>query len=128
MNSQILAGFIAKTFKDNPHLHDQMNWAYTPPDENIIVSSDANICNTTMCIAGSVQWILNGKEGLKRISGDRGDDEADAAVNEAAAALGLNEKESYTLFNDTTNKEAIEAINALARSKAEFDEYIEDLY
>jgi hypothetical protein len=110
----------------NPKIFEMNSWfsveGYEPNEhaEAAVIDLSANVCNTTMCLAGTQVFLSGGKEALKRLAEEDIDMVADATeMNRAAAAFGLSPDEGYDLFVNTNNEQAFEIISGLARGSAE---------
>lgn len=104
---------------EHPERHDQSAWVMWPEMDRLglldYTGSETPLCNTTMCVAGTVQWQ---QEGM-------------VAVNDcdkvAGNYLGLSESEYCALFFDTNNDMAVRALTAIANGdKTKFRELLND--
>ena len=101
-------------FIDNgPVNHEQASWWSIPGVD--IASADvlktANICGTTMCVAGTQRFLEGGVEALVELTKP---DTNEKAKQKAGAALGLDTHEYKWLFLDTSTRTAREALEAIA--------------
>lgn len=100
----------------NPHAHDQGAWVHVGHEDDkslsisdAVVSQDKNVCNTVMCVAGTVKWLNEGIDGLSHFKFNEDD-----AVREAGEYLGLEQEERYALFFTFDNDIAKNMLNAVA--------------
>jgi len=91
----------------NPHAHDQKTW-FDYDGGTPVISEDENICNTTMCIAGTTKFLAEGIEGLKSFENNEW-----ASVNEAGSLLGLDFDEYDALFYTMDQDTAVEMLRAV---------------
>ncbi len=107
----------------NPHIHDQ-NGFWSVHDEtganlddaNVTdarLDPDPNICNTTMCIAGTQRWLARGIAGLAEWDEDL-NIEPSHPTRRAADALGLSTQERSALFYCWDNAYALDMLRAIA--------------
>lgn len=111
----------------NPDKHNQQYWvgnnggtAWISRNEDgnltIPMLNEENFCNTTLCAAGAVVFLEQGLEGVNEILFD---DESADFDDVAASYLGLDSIEAYSLFYDTGNEGALNALLALAQGDEE---------
>lgn len=72
--------------------------------------SEENLCDTTLCVAGSAVYVSQGVEGLNAI----GSEPAPNWEHYGAEALGLDEIEGGYLFFCWDEEKAIDAVRAIA--------------
>src|SRR3982751_4566534 len=105
---------------EHPEKHNQASWVDAPwslpadiSEFETIFTEDGyqtvtpaevvNLCDTTMCVAGTVQFLHRGW-----VNGR-------TAPIDGAAYLGLDGAQAHFLFYDATNEEAIDGLTAIAQ-------------
>lgn len=90
----------------NPHRHEQRNWISDPRRDafadSLLDRPELQHCGTTMCVAGTVDTLLNGCVTHK-------------VEAHAREALGLSERESLSLFFCFDNDLALDMLGAIAQ-------------
>jgi len=114
-----LAQEIVDYFHTYPERHEQDTWVflhdgkddevYLPVEEYL---TEANVCNTTMCIAGSAVFLTRPLSEFKKFYSTPGEDYDWEIVG--GRLLGLESNEAFWLFYDTNNATAIDAVTAIA--------------
>jgi hypothetical protein len=84
---------------DNLRYDTENGWERLNPAEP---GKEVNLCNTTMCVAGLVQWQSQGYI------------DAQTVDDVAASLLGLNDEEQEMLFLWTSDQDAIDCLIAIA--------------
>jgi len=125
-----IAQGVLDYIKAHPNNHDQESWfhhkdafgQYTNPTEE-------NICDTTMCVAGTAIFLQHGVRALIDPSTTPGGDYEE----EGGRLLGLNSHEQSLLFLDSTNEQAVDLLEAvvagdetLFKAISEDDNYWQD--
>ncbi|HEY5446664.1 MAG TPA: hypothetical protein VIJ87_19810 [Pyrinomonadaceae bacterium] len=93
-----------------PERHDQNNfvsWEDASVEDLRHFTGQVNLCDTTMCVAGTVQWQQEGQIVLSAVDYAAGD------------YLGLDRYEWSSLFYDTNNEQAIDMLTAIANGDAD---------
>lgn len=115
-NSKKMAAKVLRYIETYPWMHNQSAFAAVADEDGedldldeAVVSTDPNVCNTTMCIAGTVRYFTHGVKGLKDF--DASNDEM--AVHEAGEALGLEYEEYEALFYTFDNQKALNLLRAV---------------
>lgn len=110
-------------FEKFPDMHKQSSWFAVDGTftanyyaESVEVDPDANVCNTSMCAAGTVMWLNEGAKGLTYFDG-AGVDDVEAGIKRARKYLGLNEAQANALFVETTDAEAKAILTRIADGK-----------
>lgn len=99
---------------EHPERHDQSVWFDYNTDQSqesnghprLYKKGDANLCDTTMCVGGTVQWQQKGYIDIMTVD----------VV--AAELLGLTEDEATTLFFETDDAQAVDMLTAIANGDA----------
>jgi hypothetical protein len=99
-HAQDILDFIA--FNEEGVTHDQSVWWGRA---GILNPPGGNVCGTTMCVAGTSTYLIEGIQGLH----DSFNIEHCARVN-----LGLEQDESRFLFYETNNRLSLDCLRALA--------------
>lgn len=114
--TKALAQQISDYFLVYPERHEQDTWVwlgdndgetYLRVEEEL---TEQNVCNTTMCIAGSAVFMTRSLDEFKKFHANA----AHTYDNEAGKLLGLNLREGQWLFYETNNEEALDAVRAIA--------------
>jgi hypothetical protein len=118
----------------NPEKHEQACWLgvkeqFSDDDYDVIDvdSSEAktvNLCNTTMCVAGTAVYVSRNEREFRNFLKSGGGWE-----DEASELLGLEEDEANALFYNMSNATALAAVQAVAAGDPDkFEEvlYVED--
>lgn len=97
--------------EENPEKHDQSSWfnEHIPGTTLLFGGREIiNMCQTTMCAAGTVQFL---ERGYVDVNGQYG-----YPVDiDAASLLGLNDDEAWFLFHQSDESQAVDALNAVAQ-------------
>lgn len=95
---------------EHPEKHQQTSWFNTHNGSDVLFANeeDINLCQTTMCAAGTVQFLHRGYVDVDGAYGVPVD-------IDAAQLLGLDEDEAYYLFHYSVNDQAIDALTAIAQ-------------
>ena len=114
--TRAMAREIADFIKSHPERHDQSSWVYVldanegaPGAEYAEALKQPDLCNSTMCVAGTALFLEHGTEVFKK-EWQMGHDFED----EGASLLGLTYEEANYLFYDTNNEEALDMVEGLA--------------
>lgn len=110
---------------EHPQEHSQsLFWA--PANEYTEITQVENICDTTMCVAGTAVYITDGLEGMFASLYNRRHPTLSFA-GRGASLLGLNKVEADSLFYCMDDAAAVDAVRALAQGDQEkFWEAIEN--
>lgn len=109
-STKAIAQKVDDYFLVHPERHDQNNWAALEDDEYRAVEiDDENVCNTTMCVAGSAVFVSRPIHEFRAFAGG-----SNSWEDEGAVLLGLDGDEAEWLFYDTSNEIAIDAVRAIA--------------
>lgn len=109
-----LAQKIYDYFLEHPERHNQNFFVATDESGNDNLTEE-NLCNSTMCIAGSAVFLTEGFEGIeecRRIGGTNFEDRG-------AELLGLDFSEAMNLFYCMDNDAARDAVMAIAAGDEE---------
>lgn len=93
-STRMMANAVINYIEANPDKHSQ---AY------FILNPDDNGCGTTMCIAGTANWLIHGREAKEYQSVDVG-----------RTMLGLSLGEAEVLFYDMSNARALAKLRKVA--------------
>lgn len=109
---------------EHPKQHNQKQWWDTKnlPLFPTVEFVEENICNTTMCAAGTSVFLKQGVQGLIKC-----DTDVDTFIFVGAKNLGLDEDEAQLLFLDTamlddlsiSNETAVNMLRAVASGDAD---------
>jgi hypothetical protein len=108
---------ILDYIETHPHQHQQANWVNVITNvsstlmeslNNMVIDDDPNVCNTTMCVAGTSVLL---KEGSQALISHTSKDDFDVV---AGGYLGLNDIESEMLFYCWDNAYALDMLRAVA--------------
>lgn len=95
-----------------PGRHEQASWIGGPSYRYKMTVTEQNLCDTTMCAAGTAVFVEQGIEGLNRCI------DVNACgiwESEGARILGLTtDEEIQALFYDVSNEEAMDGLRAIA--------------
>jgi hypothetical protein len=94
----------------NPEKHDQRHFVA----DSSSFQFDDNVCGTTMCIAGTAVFVIEGVSALRECTFGSLDFE-----HEGARILGLDEAEATALFYTMDNEVAVDMTNAIAQGDAD---------
>lgn len=104
-----------------PERHEQSSWLEINDSSDPRAVTEGNLCNTTMCIAGTAVFLSRALEDFRDFEGDWQD--------EGARLLGLECEESDALFYYAGNKESVDMVRALADGDQDaLDKLIEDMF
>lgn len=115
--------------REHPEKHDQATWVDAPGSDGPEVfmtedgyasghtAEDINLCDTTMCVAGTVQFQHYGYVAPA------------TAAHDAAHFLGLDDEQARFLFYDATNEGALVALEHIANGDPwALNDQIDDFY
>jgi hypothetical protein len=118
---------VLRFIKKYPWMHNQNNWYKSKgsgnmymnrvsdqPDSVVISPTQKDVCNTTLCVAGTAVLLNDGKEGLKVF-----DDYPQQGVDRAADLLGLSSYEANIIFYTMNKTKVIEMLEAVAEGNEE---------
>lgn len=123
-NAQAVLDYLEK----NPNQHRQ-NFFWAPKDQPQTLTDEAqaewisrldelkkpiehNVCDTTMCIAGTAVFLNEGIPGL--VSCISAEYEDVSFINKGADYLGLDDSEAQELFYTMSEQSALDALRAVA--------------
>lgn len=107
----------------HPDLHRQDSWYRLKDGRYNEQPTEENICNTTMCVAGTAIYLQHGIKELIDPTLTPGGTWED----EGARLLGLNHLEEAALFLDSTDRQAVDLLEAVIRGdSALFEEISND--
>lgn len=119
---QEVAQRVHDYFVKFPEKHDQETWFMVVDGENFeedpdlaVVDVENNVCNTSMCVAGTVMWNEYGRHGLRQFVS--GSDNERMATRHAGDLLGLNAHQAHWLFYYSENDEAKRVVKRIAKGK-----------
>lgn len=117
-----VAAGVVNYIETYPERHSQSSWfrlalGGSNTEKTTLVTED-NLCDTTMCIAGTAVFLTFTIEEFKEWDKDL---EAHWEAR-GGELLGLDSSEASWLFYDCTNEEALKAVKAIAEgSQEKFD-------
>ncbi len=114
-----MAKTVLNHIKAFPEYHDQGEWfrldnglgPSTAENVDKVVVDD-NVCNTSMCVAGTVMYYNYGPFGLSLF-----DKAEEVAAEEAARLLGIDDAEAQYLFYEVDNDDAVTVLKNIARKE-----------
>jgi hypothetical protein len=103
---------------EHPQEHSQsLFWAPATDADTALIDIN-NICDTTMCVAGTAVYITDGIEGMIA-SLYNGRHPTLSFAGRGASLLGLNKVEADALFYCMDDAAAVDAVRALAQGDQE---------
>ena len=120
------ANDILNFLKSERVIHNQYSWVGV---ERLRIGRDNhvtedNLCNTTMCVAGASVFLKEGLEGINKALYSVTDD-IFTFENKGTQNLGLTESQALVLFYETTEEEALAALEAISmRDKTSLNEIL----
>lgn len=93
----------------HPEQHEQNNW-WTVAGADRFPADSYNICDTTMCVAGTAVWVKEGMDGMRRCALGIGT----GFEKSGREYLGLSVREADALFYRAGNEEAVSMLRAIA--------------
>lgn len=119
--TKAVAQGVLNYFEKHPERHDQNSWFTIAvgdrrrEDTNLL--SEDNLCNTTMCIAGTAVFLTSGIEEFRTFQ-----DDDNEWFDAGSTLLGLSYDEADWLFYSASDETAKQAVEAIAGgSQEEFD-------
>jgi hypothetical protein len=97
--------------------HNQRFWVENSAVEVTNLDDDFNICNSSMCAAGTAVFLSVSKNEFKDLARNHWGNDA-MWTGKAAPLLGLDDQEAHKLFY-SKDESALEMINAIADGDAE---------
>jgi len=110
---RVLAKRILGYIQAFPDRHDQDS--YVGNEDEVL--DTGNICNTTMCVAGTAVYLDGGTPALRRLI--RHDEDGDLFFDSGRKLLGLTHEEARDLFHCYNNKAALKMLKAVAKGDEE---------
>lgn len=92
---------------------DEHGYEYS--DDRLDDVNEDNFCNTTMCIAGTSAFLVEGIDGLNEFVDSRWQD----AANKAGERLGLDRHEQEAIFLTMDSNRALDRLRAVAEGDEE---------
>lgn len=114
--SKALAQGILDYIISHPSRHNQADFIDMPGKYSELLQTgitEENICDTTMCIAGTAVYLTEGVEGVNRCKTDN------SWESTAAPLLGLSWEEGQHLFFTMDNSIAVDMVVAIASGDEE---------
>lgn len=120
-STKFIATEILDYLERFPERHNQNQWVTDAGDVDKL--STTQMCNSTMCIAGTAVWLTTPLKEFKNLA-YRNDEES--FEKKAASLLGLDATEADQLFYTEDEAQALDALRAVA--EGDEDEFERVLY